>query len=142
MVNGVRLVAWLIGSLALLACSNHDAPSCYRGEFLTCACNGARSGLAMCLADESGYGTCDCSGAVPGLDASVPPPGEGDAGAGDASGGKLPFMSGCDQNEQCETGLCFPFNAKGPHCSKRCAGDGDCPSPSPGCNNQKVCKAP
>ena len=38
--------------------------------------------------------------------------------------------------------FCFSSNAKGPHCTKSCAADLECPSPSPGCNRMGVCKAP
>ena len=58
------------------------------------------------------------------------------------AGDPLPYMAECDTNEQCETELCFSFNAKGPHCTHSCVIDADCESPSPGCNNMGVCKAP
>ena len=60
----------------------------------------------------------------------------------DASGELLTFMTACETNEQCETGLCFNFNSKGPHCTTSCIAPTDCAAPSPGCNNKGVCKAP
>jgi hypothetical protein len=51
-------------------------------------------------------------------------------------------MSPCTMNAQCDTGLCWDFPSKGPHCSKMCTTDADCPPPSPGCNPQGVCRAP
>jgi hypothetical protein len=78
-----------------------------------------------------------CSGSKsqgPGLDAS---PNLLDAGAG-----TLGFMEACATDEQCTTGLCYPFNARGPHCSHPCTVDGDCEAPSPGCNGMGVCKVP
>ena len=70
--------------------------------------------------------------------------GGGGAGAGAAGGGAalLGFMETCVQDEDCESGLCHVYNAKGPKCTLACQVDADCPSPSPGCNNMGVCKAP
>ena len=66
-----------------------------------------------------------------------------DAGAESADAGDpLPYMSECQTNDQCESDLCFSFNAKGPHCTHGCVNDEDCAEPSPGCNNMGVCKAP
>lgn len=65
-----------------------------------------------------------------------------DAGAAADAGENLPFMSSCQSNDECETNLCFSFNAKGPHCTHSCMMDEDCEEPSPGCNNMGVCKAP
>ena len=48
-------------------------------------------------------------------------------------GTKLPLMSPCQSDAQCETGLCYPFNAKGPHCTKPCTHDSECPPPADGC---------
>lgn len=58
------------------------------------------------------------------------------------AGDKLPFMSMCATDEQCDTGLCFDFNAHGPHCTHACESDLDCEDPSPGCNGKGVCKRP
>ncbi|WP_394849278.1 hypothetical protein LZC95_17755 [Pendulispora brunnea] len=146
----IDAMAWAAGALvswfswfACASCTSHDERTCYRGEYRACACGKDRSGLAACLDTENDYGACDCSGAIPGLELDG---GVGDGGletdAGHEAGAKLPFLQPCDVNEQCETGLCFPFNAKGPHCSKSCKSDGDCPVPSPGCNNMHVCKVP
>lgn len=52
------------------------------------------------------------------------------------------FMSECQENTDCDTNLCFHYNAKGPHCTHECERDEDCEEPSPGCNNKGVCKAP
>jgi hypothetical protein len=62
----------------------------------------------------------------------------------DAGAELLPFMSECTlgMDEQCETGLCFDFNTKGPHCTHACEVDADCEAPSEGCNGMGVCKAP
>lgn len=58
------------------------------------------------------------------------------------AGDLLPFMSMCETDEECETGLCFPFNANGPHCTHACETDLECEDPSPGCNGMGVCKRP
>jgi hypothetical protein len=76
-----------------------------------------------------------------------PGPGTPDAAAtadagNDTDGGLLPFMSMCVENEDCESGLCYSFNAAGPHCTHSCTLDTDCEDPSPGCNGMGVCKRP
>jgi hypothetical protein len=60
------------------------------------------------------------------------------------AGELLPFMAECSvgEHERCDTGLCFDFNAKGPHCTHACEVDADCEPPSEGCNGMGVCKAP
>ena len=48
----------------------------------------------------------------------------------------------CEKDEDCESGLCFPYVAKGPHCTITCTMDSDCPPPSNACSGMGVCKAP
>jgi hypothetical protein len=60
----------------------------------------------------------------------------------DAGTGDLPFLAVCTSNEECATGLCFNFNARGLHCTHACESAAECEAPSPGCNNMNVCKAP
>lgn len=137
---GTLLVA--VAPILAVASSCHDYPTCYAGDFRACTCNeggASTSGFQACLPSGDGFAACACNGAVPGLDASAIPDAAPDA---DDSGGKLPFMSPCQNDAQCETGLCFPFNAKGPHCSKTCAHDSDCPPPADGCSNMGICKVP
>jgi hypothetical protein len=117
--------AWLMS--VLTACE--EPRECYPGDYRACAC-GEERGYQRC--DEDAYAACVCDGTTPGLvDAS-----------GGGGGGLLPFMSPCNQDAECETGLCFLFPAKGPYCSKPCSVPADCPPPSTGCNNMGVCKAP
>jgi len=71
-------------------------------------------------------------------DASPTPTASADAGPP----GETPYMAPCTSNDECETGLCFDFNAKGPHCTTTCELDLECAEPSPGCNGKGVCKAP
>lgn len=60
--------------------------------------------------------------------------GNGGEGAGGASG-LLPFGADCTEDEECETGLCYPFGM-GPKCSVLCPPDpADCPGPLKECNN-------
>lgn len=66
---------------------------------------------------------------------------DADPASPDAAG-LLPFMSMCENNEDCESNLCFNFNAKGPHCTHACTVDADCEAPSPGCSGMGVCKTP
>jgi hypothetical protein len=63
-------------------------------------------------------------------------------GAVDAGPGGLPFLASCTTHEECATGLCFNFNARGLRCTHACQSSADCEEPSPGCNNMRVCKAP
>lgn len=152
MPRQTRLLA-LAALFALVAAAcGDDAPPCELGDRRACSCADGRQGYAACTAAQSGFGACDCDSGTPSgsTTASVGAGGAGGAGgaaAGGASGaggaaGLLPFMSPCDSDEQCETGLCYDFNAKGPHCTTPCTLDADCPPPSPGCNNMGVCKAP
>ncbi len=116
---------------AVLAWACHEPPACYDGEFQACLC-GATRGYQVCAAGE--YRECVCDG-TPGLGG-----GGGTGGAG--GGGLLPFMAACTTDEECETGLCYDFPAKGMFCSHSCSGPGDCQPPSPGCNGMGICKAP
>ncbi len=124
------------------ACEGRSA--CHVGDYEHCACDGGKGGYRRCVDAEAGYGTCDCSGEIVGLTTSVGSGGAGGAGGSGGSGGvpKLPFLAACTTDEQCDSGLCFHFNTKGPHCSKPCATSADCPSPSPGCSGMGVCKVP
>jgi hypothetical protein len=136
-----RLLFFLLscGALAAASCADSDR-ACYPSDWRACSCDDSAAGYQQCSVDGSAYGACDCSGMIPGLTTSAASGGGGDGGAGGS--GKLPFMAECTTDQECETGLCYPFNAKGPHCSKSCSADGDCPPPSPGCSNMGVCKAP
>lgn len=122
-------LAWIAS-----ACTK-DFPPCYAGEYTACTCNDGARGYAACLPSQEGYAACVCDGRVPGLDASLP-----DAADAAEAGSKLGFLAPCQKDEQCETGLCFPFNAYGPHCSLRCNASTPCPAPSPGCSGMGVCK--
>lgn len=85
-------------------------------------------GMAACGSGD------DDGGGVPGPDASA--------------AGTIQYMQTCDLvDDQCDRSerddaVCFGFNAKGPHCTHPCSGDGDCEAPSPGCSGMGVCKAP
>jgi hypothetical protein len=61
------------------------------------------------------------------------------AAAPDAS---LTLGEPCQNSDQCLSGLCFNFNARGPHCSAPCTDACQCPPPTRGCNNMGVCKSP
>lgn len=130
-------LVWLVG------CSQEATP-CYPGDYVACACGAEPRGVAVCGAAGAGYETCDCSGAITAklrdaLEASA----QAAVDAGERDSGSLtPFMSPCETNEECTTGLCFAFNAKGPHCSKTCRVTSDCEAPSTGCSLMGVCKVP
>ena len=124
------------------ACSEERA--CYPGDYRGCSC-GEASGYELCSASGEEYGACDCTGLIPGLTAasSSGVGGSGGGGSGGSGGsGLLPFLSPCSTDAECETGLCYDFNAQGPHCSKTCTSAAECPSPSTECNGMGVCKLP
>lgn len=137
----VRIAVWFRGAaLAALAALAHAAclesdQACYPSDWRACTCDDGKDGYQQCEGTGAGYNACDCSGAIPGVGTG------GDTCAGEGEG-DLAFMCACTTNDECESGLCHPFNMKGPHCSLPCAMDSECPPPSPGCNNMGVCKAP
>jgi hypothetical protein len=142
------LAAVLVAVLASPACQQ-NGERCAPGDYVICSCPRPVKGFARCMPSGEDYSPCDCSGAAPGglgaLDAAPEDSAADAAPDGEPAvdaGSKLPFMSPCAKDEECETGLCFVFNAKGPRCSKTCQTDADCPAPSPGCNLQKICKSP
>lgn len=131
--SAALLAAAAIGAAA---CEVDSGRECYPGDWLACTC-GADRGYQQCDPEGAGYGACDCSGAIPGLAASA---GAGSGGSGGAA--LLPFMSACDADAECQTGLCYTFAAKGDFCSQPCVDSAECPPPSTGCNMMGVCKAP
>jgi hypothetical protein len=141
----VKLAGWVLaafacGAVFAAACTNKGTP-CAVGDWEHCACASGGTGYQQCSADGQAYGACDCSGNIPGIP-SADAGSDASAAEGGTDAGLLPFMSACSKNEECDTGLCFNFNAKGPHCSKPCTQATECPPPSTGCNNMGVCKAP
>ncbi len=137
--------ATLLASL-LLAPGCSEPRSCYEGDFVACTCDDGRAGFAACDAANDALGTCGSCGVVPGA-ITGSGGGSGGGGAGGGGGGAggaalLGFMETCVQDEDCESGLCHVYNAKGPKCTLPCQVDADCPVPSPGCNMMGVCKAP
>jgi hypothetical protein len=143
------LVALLASTAALATSCGASDGACYPTDWRACACDdsgaagsgtgsssgagggggsgsgsgaGHTSGYQQCNAQGTAYGACDCSGVIPGLTTGGPP--------------------ACTTNEECETGLCYPFSAKGPHCTMPCDSPSDCPPPWTGCNNMGVCKVP
>lgn len=131
----VITIAFGVASSIIAACRS-SGPPCYEGDYQACSCAENRAGYQRCLADET-YGACLCDGTTPGLDGSV------DATPSlEASTGKTAFMGKCVEDEDCESGICHLFAAKGQFCSHPCKAAADCEPPSGGCNNQGVCKAP
>jgi hypothetical protein len=56
---------------------------------------------------------------------------------------KKAFLEACTTNADCESDLCFNFNAKGLKCTIACTATGPaCPAPSPGCSGMNVCRSP
>ena len=52
----------------------------------------------------------------------------------------LPFGAACLSGEQCTTGVCFDFQARGTFCTQPCTTNADCPSTLLGCNGMGFCK--
>lgn len=133
-------VFWIAAALAL-GC-NDDGRACYPGDLERCECADGVEGYRKCEEDGSQYGVCECGAGTGGS--------TGGGGSSTGSGGKggsggaepLPFMSPCEKNEECETGLCHNYPSKGPHCSHSCKSGEDCEPPSTGCNMMGICKAP
>ena len=127
-----------------------DTSTCFKGDYQTCTCDGDK-GYQRC-GDDGAFGQCDCSG-TPGNDAGPPSAfttsgaGGGGGGAGGGASGPcstmpLAFLCPCVNDSDCESKLCFHFNAKGPHCSIPCTPATFCPPPSDGCSGMNVCKSP
>jgi hypothetical protein len=137
----------LLGLGAQPACLEGER-ECYPSDWRACTCGDGAPGYEQCDAAGEGYGACDCSGTVPSLttgpasSAASGGAGQGGAGGGGGAGGtpKKGFLEDCALDEECESGLCYNFNAKGPKCSLPCTGPADCPPPSPGCNMMGICK--
>ncbi len=120
----------LLATRLLSAC--HDAKECFAGDYLECQCDDESWGYAACDEKAEMFGDCVCDGTTPGVDR--------EEAASSGGGDRAPLFEACESDEDCESGLCFQFNAKGPHCTVAC-GDG-CPSESGGCNQKGVCKLP
>ena len=81
-----------------------------------------------------------------GTEGSDPGPGSAlhatDGGPAGAMDGKL--GSSCEKNEDCETGICNSYPAKGGNlCSNSCDSSNaatQCPAPAVGCNKMGMCK--
>ena len=132
-------LALLVLGAAPASC-NPSGVACAPGDFRYCDCPTVTRGYQACLDDGSKYGACDCSGTIPagsGILVEAGPEAGAEAGAPNA---KLGFLAACSNDADCETNLCFSFNAYGPHCSHSCSKITDCPPPSPGCSNMGVCK--
>lgn len=140
----MRTAVWLALSvplamlLVLPAACREDGPVCYEGDFSACSCAGAALGYRACVAADQSYGPCICDGTTPGLDGSF----EASSDANSAPTSKLPFMSKCTTNDECESGNCHLFSQQGSFCTKSCKDTADCPAPSSGCNQRGICKAP
>lgn len=139
-------------SIAIVAGACASNRTCYAGDFVACTCADGRAGYAACDADGEAYGACGSCGEVPGL-TDTAASGGGGSGGGTSGGtggsqnlttssGKLGFLETCTVDEDCESGICHVYTAKGPKCTLPCQTASDCPPPSPGCNNMGVCKAP
>jgi hypothetical protein len=147
MIRGAPF-AILLAGIAAVACTINPAheTACYPGDFQWCLCADGTRGLQQCDTDAgSGYGACVCNAPDAGGAQDAAP--EASSSCSDAGTSNLCLYSPCTSDSQCaayqgKAAQCFQFNAKGPHCTIPCALDGDCPPPSTGCSNNKVCKEP
>lgn len=160
-----RIIALTIAMSALVAlamgaqgCSSENAGTCYPGDKVACSCSNGDPGLKECNTAGDGYANCACNestsssssgaGGTGGGAGQGGAAGQGGSGGGASTGGAggsgslLPFMAECTMSSQCATMLCFQYNTGPMLCSKQCANDGECPAPSPGCNNMGICKKP
>jgi hypothetical protein len=123
---------------SIVACSENAGQPCYPGDLRACTCADGSSGMQQCAPPDAAtndYGACNC--------APVPDAAPSDAAQAEGGdGGLLGFLANCTTNAECQSMNCFAFVAKGPHCTKSCTVDTDCPPPSPGCSGMMVCKAP
>ncbi len=126
-------------ALALATACDEERVTCYAGDYADCTCADGRRGYRACVSDST-YGACVCDGTTPGLDGSFEDADDADADAGPPP--KLPFMSTCTTDDECESGQCHLFTQSGSFCTKDCKTTADCPPPSAGCNNRGICKAP
>ena len=135
-----------IACVAIIACEGKVANEreCSPGDYRYCDCASGKPGYQQCTdtgdryaAADAADGVCDCSGTIP-LGAGILV--EGGVAADAADSGPAGFLAACINDTDCESKLCFAFNAYGPHCSMTCSKDTDCPAPSPGCSGMKVCK--
>ena len=139
-----KLGVWIaFSALASLgaACLEGER-ECYPTDWRGCTCGDGAPGYQQCDAAGDAYGACDCSGTIPALTTGASASSGAGGSAGSGGGPSKGFLEECTTDEECVTGLCYPFMAKGPHCSQPCGGDGDCPPPSPGCNLMGTCKVP
>jgi hypothetical protein len=135
-----RVTGLVVASL-LAACSTQtpDGAPCYPGDYVYCPCDAGVQGYSECPTDGGDYGACNCTGFNPSLAVDAA------ALVCDIDAGKLPLLCPCTSDDECESADCFPFNAKGPHCTRSCTeanASTVCPAASGGCSNMGVCMAP
>lgn len=145
-MNASGVALWLVTAAVLAVGGCSESRTCHQGDFTSCTCDDGKAGFAACDVASDDYGACGYCGSIPGSSVAV---GVGGAGGGTATGGAgaggaepLGFMETCKKDEDCASGQCHTYNAKGQKCTISCQTDSDCPAPSPGCNNMGVCKAP
>jgi hypothetical protein len=137
---GARVLCVVAATAIAGGCSTQTANGapCYPGDYVYCPCDGGVQGYSQCPTDGGDYGACNCSGIHPTqVDAT--------ALVCNLALGVLPLLCPCTMDDQCQSGQCFPFNAKGPHCTTSCNEQNAstvCPPASGGCSNMGVCMAP
>ncbi len=130
------LASGLVALAAAAAC--YQPPVCYDGEYRACSC-GNKTGYQACAAQQ--FGACACDGTTPGLSGGASTStGMSTSTSATTGGGQAPLYAPCAKNADCASGNCGDFPAKGPHCTKTCASNADCPPPSPGCNPKGQCR--
>lgn len=124
---------------ALFGGCGSEGNACYPTDWEACTCAEGARGYHQCSPSGDDHGACDCSGATPGAE-SMDAGAAGDSGPAEA-GALGAFLADCAVHADCESDVCFNFTSKGPHCTRACSADAECPAPSPGCSHMGVCKA-
>ena len=113
--------AWRSGVLAVAlaagSCGDDERPACQPGEVIACPCPFAEVGQQTCLADGSGFGSCQpCNGGEGGAGGDGAAGGAGGAGGmGGSEGGQGGAVQGCEARScdaciesACATEACAP----------------------------------
>jgi hypothetical protein len=83
-----------------------------------------------CLGGGMGPGDRDDGGGAP-----APPPPDQNPDAMN-----LPFGAECLDDAQCASNICYLYRVKGQFCTQLCDTSADCPTASPGCSGQGLCR--
>jgi hypothetical protein len=145
----VAALVVVVGGLVLVtgACLPDGRP-CSPGDYIDCTCADGSAGARVCDNQGTGYvAACDCTVLVPPYVYEAGADGEGGSEASTDAGlcsgtTNLPITCPCTDDTQCADHKCYAYPSKGPHCTKNCSSNLDCPPPALGCNPMMICKIP